>query len=159
MMNSNSKDVNDLALSKDEGLKKHNPSIFKSFKQAFTNKHLKEQFMNRDTALRDRLRIEKSSILSKVEVRKEVVKIEGLQFDSKKQVQDEMITMKQGGSTNYDFLFKKNNTRQMREEGQDLICQIFGNKELINNFDMSNTIKYNQYCRIYGQIEKKNDKV
>ena len=47
----------------------------------------------------------------------------------------------------------------MREEGQDLAVQIFGNKALVNNFDMSNVIKYNQYCRISGQIEKKNDKV
>lgn len=47
----------------------------------------------------------------------------------------------------------------MREDGQDLIVSIFGNKPLIGGLEMGNLIKYNQFTRINSQIEKKNDKV
>jgi hypothetical protein len=40
--------------------------------------------------------------------------------------------------------------------GQYLIQRIFGSKDLVGNFDMANAIKYNQFCRIDKEIQKKN---
>lgn len=55
--------------------------------------------------------------------------------------------------------FKNKEVKNQKAESHDLITQIFGAQALEGNLNLENVIKYNQFCRIDGEIVEKNDKV